>query len=300
MATPLCLCGFEENQTLEEILDNEDTRFLYRVSRYNQIAPRTSHMFAAKYRSWSEDPQTIPRNCEFTLDDLHQHIDPNRRKSFWNPWLCTSLSFLWIIWRSVDWGRYEREENFVISVIDARHETLRDRLMLTIDGLKEKGGDHDRDSFSWLTSWSHQEVLVHGYIDYAAVVARVPWIQVKNLLVPEYLTPLHPGPVTFRSWCHQVKASLTDGWRPTAAYDAAQVELAIFDSRLHSRPASQAELLALRDRIVDVAVSIYLFPRRPRPESADILKGVPGLRRYQMPRLIEQDIRYVRLAESLE
>ena len=104
---PLCLFGFEKDQTLEEILDNDGSRYLFRLCRLNQITPVSWHMFAAKYQTWPDDPQTIPISCEYTLDDLHSHIDTDRRKLFSNPWLSTSLSFPWIVWRAIDWGRYE-------------------------------------------------------------------------------------------------------------------------------------------------------------------------------------------------
>ena len=105
----LCLFGFEEYHTLENLPDDGDVRYLYRVCRQNQIAPRTGHMHAAKYKSWADEPHTIPSTFDYTLDDLIKHIDTDKRKLYSNPWITTTLSLPWVIWRAANWATYEKD-----------------------------------------------------------------------------------------------------------------------------------------------------------------------------------------------
>ena len=195
------------------------------------------------------------------------------------------------------------EKYFVVSVIDPRHPSLRDRLMLTIDGLDRRGADHTK--VYWKIPWVGQEVLVHGYIDDAAVVARVPWLRLRQLVHPDYLTTLTPGSSAnydaFRSYCYRFRAALTNGWRYTAAQDAVHLAMGIFEIRLKDAPPrNEEELASLRTEIEDLAVACYFWPHRPRPGTQEVLKGRPGLREYQIPQLVRDHRRYIEIQNAIQ
>lgn len=79
------------------------------------------------------------------------------------------------------------EHELYIIMIDGRHPAVRERAVTAVDLLHSLGGDHGSEE--WRFADACQEVLVHGFVDSAAVLCTMHWTELRLLVQEEYLQP---------------------------------------------------------------------------------------------------------------
>lgn len=79
------------------------------------------------------------------------------------------------------------EHELYIIMIDGRHPAVRERAVTAVDLMHKLGGDHGSEE--WRFADACQEVLIHGFVNPAAVFCTMHWSELRLLIQEEYLQP---------------------------------------------------------------------------------------------------------------